>query len=174
MRRINNCLLTVVCIVALISCKGGESSIELKSAKSGSARVGIESTIPTAKGEAYVIVRQYKNEDDYDGELHIWFVSGSSRTEVPVKVEDARIIPLADGAAMLQDGMQWWRLEGNEATPIVAGNALSGQRLTDKEGFYFALWYLADQDKEGLTDRDRDEHMEELASEYDEDPGWEY
>ncbi len=120
------------------------------------------STIPTANGDAYAVTRVFKSDEDYDGEFHIWFVSGSRKEEVQIKCGFPDITPLADGTAILKDGVNWWRLKGNQAQAIESGTTSGEPKRALREGFYFVRWYLADQDKEGLTETDREEHMREL------------
>lgn len=127
-------------------------------------------TVPLADGSAYVWQVNYEVEDDAvvgESGRELWYLTGTRMIRVEVDCTSPEIFPLADGSAVMHENGKYWRLEGSRAIPITT-NGTAGGGEASLQGHFFAQWYRAQQDKEGLTERDRQEHFDEL--EQDQDP----
>ncbi len=151
----------VLLALSLFGC-GGPKETKLAAGK----RERTETVVPMADGSAYVVTYRVEGEEGnferVDEPSTLWYVTGTKRTKVPVQFKYPSFTPLADGAALMEDDERLFRLEGDKATPVTEDGVPKVAGETIEEGFWFTRWVT---DKEGLTDGDRELHLQELEEE---------
>jgi hypothetical protein len=155
-------LLAVSFLVIFLNVLGCSSS----STSSNPAEIktrSVEQTIPTADGNAYLVV--LNETQDKRKIINLYYVDNDNVLFVKELKNYPIITPLANGDAILIDN-GLFRL----SKTLVLRLDLNGKKTSElrekrevpKNGFWFVRWVT---DKNGLTDADREEHFAELEAE---------
>jgi hypothetical protein len=149
----------LVLILNVLGCSSNSTSSNPAEIKTRS----IEQTVPTADGNAYLVVLN-KTQDNRKI-INLYYVDNDNVLFVKELKDSPIITPLANGDAILIDNglfrlskALFFRLNLDEKKT----SALKERRDVPKNGFWFVRWVT---DKNGLTDADREEHFAELEAE---------